>query len=81
MSTEEIYSGLVACYRELLLGINDIKAEGDPSNSVPDMEMEAWGFAQAVAVVRLLLDYRHAPNWELIQETAQDIEKENSCHE
>lgn len=75
-ATEQIYGELVGVYRELLKDIEELKTEGDPSESVPSLEMEAWGFAQALATVRLLQERTQAPSWELIQVTAYEIEKE-----
>ena len=73
---EQIYSELIGVYRELLQDIEELKNGGDPSESVPSLAMEAWGFAQALAVMRLLQERTRVPSWELIQVTAYEIEKE-----
>lgn len=75
-TVEQIYSELVGVYREFLQDIEELKSGGGPSESVPSLAMEAWGFAQALATVRLLQDRTQVPSWELIQVTAYDIEKE-----
>lgn len=73
---EQIYSELIGVYREFLQDIEELKSDGDPSESVPSLAMEAWGFAQALATVRLLQERTQVPSWELIQVTAYEIEKE-----
>ena len=73
---EQIYGELVGVYREFLQDIEELKSGGDPSESVPSLAMEAWGFAQALATMRLLQERTRVPSWELIQTTAYDIEKE-----
>mgnify|MGYP000953835343 CR=1 FL=1 len=73
---EQIYSELIGVYREFLQDIEELKSGGDPSESVPGLAMEAWGFAQALATMRLLQERTRVPSWELIQVTAYEIEKD-----
>lgn len=80
-TTEQIYSELAGAYREFLKDIEELKNGGDPSESVSSLEMEAWGFAQALAMTRLLQERAQVPSWELIQATAYEIEKEERNRE
>ena len=80
-TVEQIYSELIGVYRELLKDIEELKTGGDPAESVPSLEMEAWGFAQALAVVKILQDRAKVSSWELIQSTAYELEKEVRNHE
>lgn len=75
-TVEHVYSELIGVYRELLRDIEELKTGGDPAESVPSLEMEAWGFAQALAVVKILQDRAKVPSWELIQSTAYELENE-----
>lgn len=80
-TAEQICSELTGAYREFLKDIEELKNGEDPSESVPSLEMEAWGFAQALAMVRLLQERPQVPSWELIQATAYEIEKEERNRE
>ena len=75
MDYDLIYSILVAAYRELLQGIQEVKAAGDPAECLQDLEMECWGFAQAIAVMRM--DYHSAAEicWPDIQMEALGLER------
>lgn len=76
MSTaEQLYSVLMAAYRELLQGIQEVKAAGDPAECLPDLEMECWGFAQAIAIMHM--GYHSAAEicWPDIQMEALGLER------
>lgn len=69
------YSILMTAYRELLQGIREVEAAGDPAECLQDLEMECWGFAQAIAILRM--DYRSDAElcWPDIQMEALELER------
>lgn len=69
------YSILLAAYQELLQGIREVKDAGDPAECLQDLEMECWGFAQALAILRI--GYRSEADicWPIIQMEALDLER------
>lgn len=75
MRDEVDYSILMAAYRELLQGIREVEAAGDPAECLQDLEMECWGFAQALAIMRM--GYRSAADicWPDIQMEALGLER------
>lgn len=74
-TTEQLYSVLMAAYRELLQGLQEVKAAGDPAECLQDLEMECWGFAQAIAIMSM--DYHSAADicWPDIQMEALGLER------
>lgn len=74
-TTEQLYSVLMAAYRELLQGIREVEAAGDPAECLQDLEMECWGFAQAIAILRM--DYHSEAElcWPDIQMEAIGLER------
>lgn len=75
MDYDLIYSILMAAYRELLKGIQEVKAAGDSAECLQDLEMECWGFAQAIAIMRM--NYHSAVEicWPDIQMEALELER------